>query len=220
MKLVKLVLPLLVLAMIFAGCGQKPGDLKLNTGSVNLKAQGASQQLTATVYDTKGNVIASPSEPISWSSNNPAVAKLEDGGKVVAVGTGTAVVTAATGGLSASATIKVQIIKSVTISPGHADMKIGDMIVFKATALDEKGKAVDAGLKWKIGNSSVATIANGKVKGMKGGKTFVTVSAGDKAAKASITVIDAKEGSEKIGGMKKGNDKKKDKKKVGGMKKK
>jgi uncharacterized protein YjdB len=73
-----------------------PATLALNVG--------ATGTLVATARDVNGNVMTSP---VSWTTNNPAVATVSNDGIVTAVGAGRTTI-AATGGLkTASATVTV-----------------------------------------------------------------------------------------------------------------
>lgn len=221
MKSLKVLVPILVLALIFIGCGQKAGEIKLNTSSVTLKVAGGTAKLTATVYDTNGNVIPDPKQPISWTTSNPEVATVENG-MVKAMGSGTASVTANIAGLSASANVNVQIVSSVILTPPIQTINKGDSFQFNAVVKDEKNKKLEIPITWKIGNAKVASVnAAGKVTGVAEGKTVVKAVAGDKMGKASITVIEAEPDKDsKVGGVKKKGEEKKVKKAAGLKKKK
>ena len=62
--------------------------VQLNTATVNFVSLGASQQLTATVLDQRGDPIAGAS--LTWASNNIAAATVNGSGLVTAVGNGSA----------------------------------------------------------------------------------------------------------------------------------
>lgn len=74
--------------------------VQLNTATVNFVSLGASQQLTATVLDQRGDPIAGAS--LTWASNNIAAATVNGSGLVTAVGNGSAQVTAQSGTLNSS----------------------------------------------------------------------------------------------------------------------
>jgi hypothetical protein len=61
--------------------------------------------LAASVVDTMGKAMASPS--VAWSSDNPGIAKVSASGVVTGVAAGSAKITATASGVSASATITV-----------------------------------------------------------------------------------------------------------------
>ena len=66
---------------------------------------GASQLLTATVKDTRGNVI--PGSAVSWATSDGEAAVVSSTGLVTAIGAGRATLTASSGATSGSATVKI-----------------------------------------------------------------------------------------------------------------
>ena len=72
---------------------------------VNTLTIGDSVALTATAKDASGSVI--PDAPITWSSNNTAIAGVSSTGVVTAVGGGTATITAQSGNASNTASVLV-----------------------------------------------------------------------------------------------------------------
>jgi Leishmanolysin/Bacterial Ig-like domain (group 2) len=103
--------PLLLAALLLAGCGggptdtRVPGDIAVTPTTATLDAVGQTQQLTAVVTDQDGGTITSPS--ITWSSSNPGVASVTSTGLVSAAGSGSATITATAGSVSATAAITV-----------------------------------------------------------------------------------------------------------------
>jgi uncharacterized protein YjdB len=77
-------------------------------------APGAVGQLKATAYDASGHVLSGL--PVTWGSSNPAVATVDTAGNVTGVGTGTAQVSAAIGGITTSATVIVGVLPPVVIA--------------------------------------------------------------------------------------------------------
>lgn len=67
---------------------------------------GATQQLTAKLYDKKGNLVTTSS--VTWSATPATVATISSSGLLTAVGPGTASVTATSGSLSKSIEIVVE----------------------------------------------------------------------------------------------------------------
>ena len=82
-------------------------SLTITPDSARLEALGDTTQFTAEVRDRDGNAMADVA--VTWSSDAPAVATVSATGLVAAVGAGTATVTVATGELSTSATVTVEI---------------------------------------------------------------------------------------------------------------
>ena len=64
-------------------------------------------QLKATVLSASG--LALPNMPVTWSSATPAVATVSPSGLVIAIGAGSAVITASAGGKEGQATISVNV---------------------------------------------------------------------------------------------------------------
>ena len=205
MRPIKILVPLLVLAVLLCSCGQKAGEIKLNTGSVTLKTENATSKLAASVHDTNGKVIADLKQPVAWTTSDASVATVDSAGTVKAVGTGTALVTASLGGLNASAQVNVQIVGTVNVEPSSYNLKVGESRVFVAMVRDEKGNNMTVPITWKIGNANVASVnSKGNVKAIAGGKTVIKAVAGGKMGKASLTVIEFKKDKDsKVGGLKK-----------------
>ncbi|HXI19997.1 MAG TPA: Ig-like domain-containing protein, partial [Gemmatimonadales bacterium] len=66
---------------------------------------GLTLQLSATVLDVNGNTLTD--RPLTWSSSDAAVATVDDAGLVTAVGRGSATISAAVEGKTASVTVRV-----------------------------------------------------------------------------------------------------------------
>ncbi|MXZ75860.1 MAG: hypothetical protein F4207_10420 [Gemmatimonadetes bacterium] len=82
-------------------------SITLNISSATLTEVGQTLQLAARVYDIDGEAIQSA--PVTWSSSNPAVAKVDETGLVTAVFNGTTQITATSGDARESARISVDI---------------------------------------------------------------------------------------------------------------
>ena len=94
-----------------ASAPDEPQLLIYRTGTVALSpatdsvAIGSTRQLTATANGRRGNAISGA--VFTWTSATPAVATVSSSGLVTGVAAGTAVISAARNGVSASATMKV-----------------------------------------------------------------------------------------------------------------
>jgi uncharacterized protein YjdB len=92
------------------------------TASITVQPAGASLvpgdavSLSAVLRDAAGDTLTLL--PISWSSDNPAVATVAPSGRVTSVGPGTATVSATADGRSASATITVRTVSFTSVSAG------------------------------------------------------------------------------------------------------
>lgn len=79
--------------------------LTVSPATAKLESVGDTAQFTAEVRDQAGNIMANVS--VTWSTDAPGVATVDDTGLVTAVGAGSAVVSASTGTLSTSVTVTV-----------------------------------------------------------------------------------------------------------------
>jgi hypothetical protein len=82
-----------------------PDVVTLNTTSLSFSAVGATQPLTATITDQRGDPL--PDAAVTWSSSDAAVATVSNTGLVTARGAGQAQVTATAGEATASADVSV-----------------------------------------------------------------------------------------------------------------
>lgn len=100
----------LVTSLIVCGaCSEPPTSVDEKVSRVEVAPGslamfvGETVQLTATARDEGGDVITGAA--VTWSSGNPGVAKVTPDGRVTAVGTGTARITATAGGKSGEANV-------------------------------------------------------------------------------------------------------------------
>jgi uncharacterized protein YjdB len=68
-------------------------------------SEGASFRLTATVYDSRGNVI--PGQDVTWASSDTRIATVDETGRVRGVRQGTVTITATAGGKFGTARVRV-----------------------------------------------------------------------------------------------------------------
>lgn len=210
MKLFKILVPVLILSLLIISCGGGPNSMSLNPSAVKLEKKGALATLVAEFQDAKG-IGAEFKGTINWMTSDSKVATVANG-VVTAVNSGKATITATAGEMTATATINVQILGSVKITPASLTLKVGDSGKLTAAAYDTAGAPI-AGkqLTWSTGNSKVITVSNkGIVKAMGDGDTVVTASYSGLSDKASITVGAVKKEPVKAKDLKL---KKKDKKK-------
>lgn len=154
------------------------------TGGQKVLEVGGTCTLSATVSPSNATNRA-----VTWTSGNPDVATVDPAGKVTAVGSGTAVITATTsdGGKTASVTVTVAgPIKSISLSSSFLAMGKGDSATLIATV--GGGSAV----KWTSSDPKVVTVdGNGEVTAVSdSGSAVITADAGDGLiAKCRVTVI-------------------------------
>ena len=158
--------------------------ISLDNTSVPLK-EGQDIQLTATVTPEDAT-----DKSVTWSSDKPSIATVDNTGKVKAVAEGTAVITAKAGEKSATCTITVSKniipVSSVTLDKTSLDLIKGQEVTLTATVKPDD--ATDKTVTWSTSSASVATVENGKVKAVGGGTATITAKAGEQSATCSITV--------------------------------
>ena len=81
--------------------------IEIELSKDKLTSVGATEQLSAKVYDSNENVIADA--PVAWSSSDPSVATADSNGLVTAVSRGNTTITATSGSLLANVVIKVDL---------------------------------------------------------------------------------------------------------------
>lgn len=141
---------------------------------------------------------ANTTDSITWTSSNTKVATVKTG-TVKGIKKGTATITATTtSGKTATCKVTVKVVstKSIKLNKSKLTIKKGKKATLKATL---SPKTSTDSLVWKSSNKKVATVTSkGVVKGIKAGKTTITVKAGKKTAKCVVTVKAIKATSVKL----------------------
>ena len=168
----------------------RPTTVMVNPATAELAALGATVQLTAEVRDQNNRVMAGAT--VTWSSGDASVATVGAAGLVTAVANGTATITAASGGISGTASVTVaQALDSVTVSPTEATIAaLGDTVRLAAQVFDANGHAVaGAEFSWEASDVSVATVsASGLVTAAGNGTATITATAGSASGSAAVAV--------------------------------
>ena len=164
----------------------------LSKNILDLKS-GETAVLTATITpETATNKI------LNWESSNPAVATVDNTGKVTAMVAGSAIITgSATDGSGAKATCKVTVTKSevkvtkITLNKTNASIEKGKTLQLKATVTPTN--ATDKGVTWKSSNTKIATVSStGKVTAKTVGTVTISCMAKDGSGKKAICRITVK----------------------------
>ena len=126
---------------------------------------------------------------VTWTSDKTDVATVKDG-KVTAVKEGTATITAKAGDQTATCKVTVKSgfveVTSITLDKTSLSLKVNQEETLTATVKPDN--ATDKTVTWTSSNTSVATVNDGKVKGIKAGTAVITAKAGSKSAKCNVTV--------------------------------
>ncbi|HLB37379.1 MAG TPA: Ig-like domain-containing protein [Gemmatimonadales bacterium] len=165
-------------------------QVRLTPTPVTLSALGASVALTGHAADGAGNDV--PGAVLSWASSNDAVATVSASGVVTAVGNGTAIITASSGGVSGTATVTVaQQAAVVAVSPEATTLTaLGATAPLAATVRDAGGSVmVGAAIAWASSNAAVATVSGaGVVTAVGNGTATITASSDGVSGAATIVV--------------------------------
>lgn len=152
--------------------------------------RGATGQLTATARDSSGQIVSGLTT--TWASSNPAVATVDQNGRVAAIASGTSTVTATIGGTAGSAVVVVPVqVATVSITPDTLTLTPGTAGQLTATARDSSGKIV-SGLTttWSSSKTKIATVdPTGKVTGQSLGRVTISATIQAKTGTASVTVF-------------------------------
>ena len=160
-----------------------PASIEITPSSATLNAIDQTVQLAPVVLDENGAEIADAS--VTWTSGAVDVATVNDQGLVTAVNNGSAVITAQSGSLSASASIIVsQVPVRIVIEiPTTGQLILTDMgqVKLEATVQDRNGHPVaGAEVTWSSSDESVATVSDqGVVNEVSSGITHITARSGD-----------------------------------------
>lgn len=187
--------PAVVVLALIAACdgGTEPpvaASVNVSPSSVQFGALGESQQLSASVLDSNGQVIADA--PVTWASTDNSVATVNTSGLVTAAGNGSAGVTASSGSASGNAAVTVaQVLVLFEVSPSAETLvSFGETLQLAARALDANNNVIPGlSVEWSSANEAVATVdGDGLVTAVANGTADITAASGGSTATAAITV--------------------------------
>ena len=130
---------------------------------------------------------------VTWSSKNPNIATVDESGMVTGVKKGTAnIVATAADGSKATGTVMITVTQPVTaISITQADIPVVVGRTAQAKIQVLPADANDKTVTWSTSDTSVATVRNGQITGVKAGVCTVTCTSNsnpDVSASATVTV--------------------------------
>lgn len=167
--------------------------LSVGVESLRLEALGATATISATPEDRNGFPVAGAL--VTWTTSDPSVVSVGDGGEVTAQGNGTAVVTGTAGEVQATVQVEVaQVVTEVRLDPVNLLLQaVGATGTFQATPLDANANpVVDAAVIWASSLASVATVSQaGVVTAVAAGSAQITASSGEVAGSGDVIVEQA-----------------------------
>ena len=148
--------------------------------------QGETVQLTATVKPDDAT-----DKTLTWSTSDSKVATVDETGKVTAVETGSATITAKAGDKTATCavTVTAKVIEVTEITLDKTEVEIIEGETAQLTATVKPDDATDKSIEWTSSDESVATVDNsGKVTAVSEGKVTITVKTSNLAQSASCDI--------------------------------
>jgi ketosteroid isomerase-like protein len=154
---------------------------------------GGTLQLNATPRDRGGRALGD--RAVSWESSDERVVRVTQSGVVIAVGEGTARITASSEGRSGAASVTVTpiAVASLVVTPSTQTLQAGDAVQLSATASDAAGNVL-AGrpVAWTSSDRGVAEVSSGgRVTAVAAGSAVITAASGGVSGAARITVTAA-----------------------------
>jgi uncharacterized protein YjdB len=154
---------------------------------------GQTAHATVALEDSIGNPLTD--RPVTWQSSNTSVATVSGSGDISAVAPGTAAITAASEGKTASASLSVSApapipVATVSVSPTTSSVQVGATVQLSATTRDASNNVLTGrAVAWSSANTGVASVnSNGLVSAVTAGTVQITASSEGKTSNATITV--------------------------------
>ncbi|MBQ1912044.1 MAG: Ig domain-containing protein, partial [Bacteroidales bacterium] len=154
-------------------------------------------ELTLTATANPANAVLGN---LAWTSSNPGVASVDGNGRVKALTTGMALVTAASGNVSVTAIVNVFAERvpatAISLSKTEVTLLVGRATKIRATLLPDGSEEGQPGttdqldLAWSSSNENVATVNYGFVQAVGLGEATLTARQGDLTATVKVTVAD------------------------------
>lgn len=177
---------------VMSGCEpKKPARLALDPrGPFRMTRIGQSEQVKPMAYD-EANLPFVQALDVAYKSSDDTVAKVSSAGVIEATGSGSAVITATTEGLSATAAVEVLVVGSVEIV-GDPPAKLrygGKDITLDVVVKDDKGREIPKPkLSFSASDYCVQVSPDGVVHPLTIGKCDVIVRSADQSASHTFEV--------------------------------
>ncbi|GGD60011.1 Ig-like domain-containing protein [Paenibacillus nasutitermitis] len=177
------------------GAGQEnPESLLVDPGNLDLQT-GDESQLTVTAQYAGGQT-KDVTQTAIYTTSNAAVVSVSDNGAVLALASGTAVITVTYGGQQSSVQVTIEnqppTVQSLRFSPASLNMTAGNAEPFTVFALysDDTQRDVTMDSEFSSSDSSVAAVAANKssIDAIAAGSTVITAVYGGKSADLQVRV--------------------------------
>lgn len=160
--------------------------------SADTLVTGDTVRATAEAFDANGHAMKAAG--ISWSSSDPAVARVDSTGLVTALSPGEAEITGSSGGGSGHMTLLViaPTPTAILLTPDSLVLSaLRDTVRVAAEVFDQAGGVIEGVVvSWSSADESVAAVdSTGLIVAISLGMTAVTASAGAASAEATVAVL-------------------------------
>ena len=165
----------------------KVTEVTINPSSTTIKVN-ESVTITASVTADEG-----ADKTVSWASSDSNIASVDASGKVTAKAVGNATITAKAGDKTAICEVTVKAAEPTTVAVTEVALNKTTLELTvdgteTLTATVKPDNATNKTVTWSTSDSTVATVADGKVTAIKEGTATITATAGDKSATCKVTV--------------------------------
>jgi hypothetical protein len=170
-------------------------------------ARGTTRQFTATGTYSDGST-QNLTDTVTWSSSSTGAATISNAvgskGLATSVAAGSTVITAASGGVSAttSLTVTPATLTAIAVTPANPSVATGATAQFTATGTYSDGSTqnITASVTWSVANGALASVSNasgskGLATGIAGGATTVAATLSGVSGSTGITVLAPTTGS-------------------------
>ena len=188
---------ILAVAVLAAAYSCKDVTPPASVGAVSIEPQtmvlliGQSRQLTAITKDAHNTTLTG--RALAWSSSDTTKATISVSGLLTAVAAGSATITATSEGISGTASVTVSLVpvSSVTVTPAARTLYAGETLQLTALTLDSAGGTLSGReVTWSSSDTTRATVSdNGLVTTLADGSVNITATVEGKSATATITVL-------------------------------
>ncbi|MHB1224757.1 MAG: Ig-like domain-containing protein [Gemmatimonadaceae bacterium] len=154
-------------------------------------AVGRTARLVAVAHDRGGAVLTG--RPVTFSSDQPTVARVAGDGTVTALAAGRARITATVEGVTATAVVIVPAAAAaqLSVTPASATLMIADTVRLQAVLRDADGQVLTGRtISWSSTNTDVAEVSSSGVVTARGlGVAVIVAASQGLTASAGVTVV-------------------------------
>ncbi|MEP6820407.1 MAG: Ig-like domain-containing protein [bacterium] len=147
---------------------------------------GATAKLSAIARGSEGNPRSDVA--LSWTSNKPEVATVDEAGVVTAISPGQATISASSGSTKGSADLTVvkNTLTGLSINPRSTNARTGDVVRFNVHAT--RGQADNNAVRWTVSGPAATIDSDGSFVAELPGSYVITAASGPVEAIASVVV--------------------------------